>query len=1790
MGTPGEQGKSEDTTEEEEEEEAEREKADETAEVIKNLKVKLTQRKGVITRHVSKLRRLVSQRSKGELSYHMSKCELSFDEFEELFDVFRMTSNYVDDGTFNESWFADVLEGYLKEYGRASAFLDSCVVPDTNPPCPKTDQETKPISCTVAKSPSVPTNPDSNTSSKNLLDDLNSVINLPKVEIVPFDGDPLRYHAFINSFMINVDRVCSDPDAKIARLISCTRGSALEAIRGVQIKGGEEGYKRALARLKELFGSKHCVTQAVVSQLVTGKPAKSADHVRTLSYQLTTAHDILSDLDALDEVNSQIIIRMIVDRLPSFGVRKWEKKQLDSKKKDGCYLKFPALVDFVKDLESDMNDPLCGNAAKQNHKALLSAALSEPAAVHEPSFEVTHSVDSQKESFKSLDLKQAKKNRPSKNVVAHTDSSAHAVESNKKEPCALCGQAHFLTRCDEFKRMSVSDRLSFVKQKRFCFNCLRAGHGASRCTFHNRCLVCNEKHSAFLHSDQMSSSVVNISHFKDGNERNYNTHTFLPVVRVRVNDAMWVLAALDTCSTSTFCSRSLADALALPETPCFYRLGTLSGESSTSSSLVTFEVSSCSLDDSVRLSGVKVIDSIPVPSGHISIEKYPHLQGIDLSANIDCRRVDLLIGQDNADFLIPLEIRRGKAGEPHAVKYKFGWTLNGCTTASQTAAYDIVCHYVSGVIQDAKLPCDWHRDLDKLWAIEHDQGDYAMSVSDHEVISFWDQHCKKNGAHYEIPIPWKDISDPLPNNFCVAKKRLDSLLGRLSREGIYDRYDREIQNLLDDGYAEVVPPAALRSATRVWYLPHHCVFNPNKPDKMRIVFDCASRFQGKSLNERCHQGPDLINSLFAILLRFRLYCFAIQADIKAMYHQVKVPLCDRDALRFLWVRNDCTIHLRMTSHLFGGIWCSAISTYALRRTVLDHEGALLLLKQVVLRSMYVDDCLLSVSSKEDASLVINDLPVLLRTGGFELTKFVVNDPDLLRDIPVMHRAKEVHEFSSKSVGKALGVKWKIQEDAFVYSIASSTGDRPLTRRLILKFVSSLFDPIGLISPWLLHGRLLFQMATRLKVSWDEQVPEDLAKDWDTWIQSLRTVNALSFPRCLITPIFLNGYYEYHVFCDASESAYGVCIYLRCSSAAGRICSNLFVAKAFVAPVMRHSIPRLELQAAYKAVTLAATVIRESDLSLCPVYFWTDSMIVLGYISNESFRFRTFVANRISTIHSLSKISQWRHVKTDDNPSDLLTRPNLHSSFQMDFWMHGPDWLERPNAFWMKNVDPVSLSEDDSELVREKQSACITEPRSEGYLDLLYRQLSSWTGMFRCVAWMRRFVASFKGVIRGPLSSVELHDARTVILRDVQRKVFPREYDALLRGSALHKSSHILRLNPYLDPVGVMRVGGRTGQHPIILSHDHPVSEGIVRHFHSNCHCGIEWTLAMVREKFWLTKSRRLIRKVIAACIKCKKLSAKPAGQLMADLPPERLQPNSPPFLFVGLDAFGPYNVAYKRSSVKRYGCIFTCMTTRAIHVEMLYSLDADSFLCAFKRFIARRGCPRKVFSDNGGNFVAGERELRKAFAHNARRTLAPYSSMRDIEWQFNPPAAPHMGGVWERMVGVFKRVFKGIISPSTRLTDEILSTVFSEVESIVNGRPLTKLSDDPRDLSPLTPNHLLLLRQSEPHPVVGTASDMFRCRWRFVQHLATAFWNRWVKEYLPLLQHRSRWRTPMVDIKVNDLVLVAESNLPRGLWPLAIVEEVFKGRDGRVRSATVRTRAGSFKRPVVRLVRLEVDG
>ena len=305
---------------------------------------------------------------------------------------------------------------------------------------------------------------------------------------------------------------------------------------------------------------------------------------------------------------------------------------------------------------------------------------------------------------------------------------------------------------------------------------------------------------------------------------------------------------------------------------------------------------------------------------------------------------------------------------------------------------------------------------------------------------------------------------------------------------------------------------------------------------------------------------------------------------------------------------------------------------------------------------------------------------------------------------------------------------------------------------------------------------------------------------------------------------------------------------------------------------------------------------------------------------------------------------------------------------------------------------------------------------------------------------------------------------------------------------------------------------------------------------------------------------------------------------MADLPLERTLPDLPPFSSVGVDYFGPIEVRRGRSMCKRYGVIFTCLSSRAVHLEMATSLDTDACINALRRFMSRRGQVTHMLSDNGTNFVGSERELREALAKLNHSKIQGALLQHGIKWSFNTPAASHHGGVWERVIRMIRKVLNSVLRLQT-LDDDGLHTVLCEVEAILNDRPITKLSEDPNDLEPLTPNHILLLKgKPAVPPGLFVKQDLYvKRRWRQVQYLSDLFWKRWVQEYLLLLQERQKWSQGKRSLAAGDIVLVVDSTAPRGSWLLGKVLETFPDKHGFVRSVRLKTKSSIMERPVTKL-------
>ena len=648
---------------------------------------------------------------------------------------------------------------------------------------------------------------------------------------------------------------------------------------------------------------------------------------------------------------------------------------------------------------------------------------------------------------------------------------------------------------------------------------------------------------------------------------------------------------------------------------------------------------------------------------------------------------------------------------------------------------------------------------------------------------------------------------------------------------------------------------------------------------------------------------------------------------------------------------------------------------------------------------------------------------------------------------------------------------------------------------------------------------------------------------------------------------------------------------------------------------------MELTAATVAVRADKMLRNELEIQIDSSEFWTDSMSVLRYIRNQTSRFHTFVANRLTVIHDGSNVENWHYVNTKLNPADLASRGlPVDKNKWTKLWIMAPDFLWSVQNHWPEYpMLSVELNEDDPEVKRVKVNSVVVESKDvEIEMDVINKLInkhSSWFKLKKSVAWILKVRKELLRRVRyknnsqeeksrsrtldfNKISVDELEEAERAILMFVQRNIFPEEIKMLKNGN-IKRNSTIRKLDPILEN-GVLRVGGRLhkscmpaeSKHPAILPKGHHLSTLILRKTHEDLkHAGRNHMLSTLRQQYWIVNAPSAIRKLLSKCVTCRRYKAPVGEQKMANLPEDRVTPDEPPFTRVGVDYFGPFMVQVKRSRVKRYGAIFTCLASRAIHIEVAHSLDTDSYINALRRFIARRGQVTKMLSDNGTNFIGAERELRQAIGQWNLDQINQAMLQRNIDWKFNPPAGSHFGGVWERLIKSIRSAVNSTVREQV-LDDERLNTLMCEVEAVLNSRPITKNSDQCNDLEALTPNHLLTLKSMPnlPPGLFDQSDNYCRRRWRQIQYMANLFWKRWSHEYLPLLQERQKWHEVKRNIKIGDVVLIVDSNAPRNSWPMGVIVETMPDSLGLVRQVKEKTVTNILVRPIDKLcVILEMD-
>ena len=690
--------------------------------------------------------------------------------------------------------------------------------------------------------------------------------------------------------------------------------------------------------------------------------------------------------------------------------------------------------------------------------------------------------------------------------------------------------------------------------------------------------------------------------------------------------------------------------------------------------------------------------------------------------------------------------------------------------------------------------------------------------------------------------------------------------------------------------------------------------------------------------------------------------------------------------------------------------------------------------------------------------------------------------------------------------------------------------------------------------------------------------------------------------------------------------------------AGEYHVSLVTAKSRVAPLRSVTIPRLELTAATISVKVGAMVKEELDYGDLQIFYWVDSTIVLGYISNDTARYPTYVRNRLRVVHHYANKKSFRYVSSEENPADFASRGlSPRSTEKVSRWFGGPLFLWKGEDEWPVNI-AGSLEGCEMEDAPITVNKILTSEEFE-LLSVLEPRFSSWYRLVRTVAYLKRMAQAVKlsckvskertnnksaGLVpillKSALEVSDIQSAEILVLKLTQLKYLQPELEILSKVNAeggrrkckeVKKASSLSSLDPFVDSEGLIRVGGRLNnslleskvKNPLVIPKGSVASALLVRKAHLEvAHCGRCSTLNRLREDgLWVVGANSAVKSHIFKCRTCRELRGKLGEQKMADLPSERVVP-SPPFTHCGADAFGPYIVKEGRKEVKRYGCIFTCLALRAVHIEVMTKLDTDTFIQALRRFIARRGQVSSIKTDNGTNFTGAEKELKAALEEMDHIKISEFLLAKDCEWivwKKNPPEASHMGGVWERQIRSIRTILTALMkNHSSMLTDESLRTLMTEVEAIINSRPLTvDTLNDPLSPIPLSPIQLLTFKSDVVFPPPGKFDrpDVYsRKHWRRVQYLANEFWSRWKSEYLASLQERQKWTKKSRNFLVGDVVLVKDSNIftKRNGWPMALIEEVLPSNDDLVRQVKLRVaykqenKTRTLVRPITKLVLL----
>lgn len=1609
-------------------------------------------------------------------------------------------------------------------------------------------------------------------------------VRLPSIELPSFSGHYEEWLSFSETFkaLIHLNESLNDVQ-RFHYLRSALKGEAASIIESLELIASN--YSVAWSLLENRYKNKRIIIQKHVKSLFE-LPSIEKDGGQSLRQLLDGSQKHIRALKALDQPTDSwdtLLLHIVTSKLSLSLQKEWELTT-----KPDTLPTFNELTEFM-----------------QRRCQILESSNSKSSQ--------------QKLNIPTFRAKQGNK-------------SCFVVQQPN---CRLCNGNHAVYQCQDLLKRPNDERYQKLRQAGLCFNCLKPGHTTTDCSS-RKCKLCFKKHNTVLHPSASETPRRVGPSPKETNHKEkkeiVSAHTAVPdqTSHVLLSTAVVVVvgptgkqlrcrALIDNGSQSCLMTEHVRQQLGLHKLSSADEVSGVNNIPINTNGKSAATVKSCITNYKVNLT-FNVVPKITsnLPRENLNLTKFKIPNNVTLAdpsfALTD--RIDLLLGQEIFFDIICIGQIKTK-GLPTLQKTRLGWIVGGKIEEEMSHNFNeqIGCFLTT----TEKISSQ----LQQFWKIEEPSS--KLHVTSEEKMCedlYLQQTTREQGGRYCVQMPLKSNPIVLGTSKEIAEKRFLQTERRLQRDPILkEQYCTFMDEYEQMGHMKRVDDA-VDQASPQYFLPHHPVLkDTSTTTKLRVVFDASAKTSsGLSLNDIQYVGPTVQSDLFSILLRFRLYTYVMTADLEKMYRQISIHESQRKLLQIFW-RNDPSEPLQtfsMNTVTYGTASAPYLATRTLNQLVTDEGYSFPAASEAVKQDFYVDDLLTGTHTIEDGLKLQDELIQLLGKGQFNLRKWNSNSVELLNRLPDHLLEMKPQEFTSnqESTRKTLGLWWDSRNDVFHFK-HSPLGDKAhrvnhLTKRILLSEIARLFDPLGLVSPVVVRAKVQLQELWKLQISWDEALPMSLYTEWKQFLYCLDKLNELTIPR-QVTLTVPGNEYEVVGFSDASEKAYGCAVYLIHKDKSGNTKSSLICSKSRVSPLKTISIPRLELCAAILLAETVQNVIQALCLTITKTTYFTDSTVVLAWINSEPARWTTFVANRVSKIQSITSAEDWQHVKTNENPADLVSRgAKAETLAKNSLWWEGPAWLAKNGGSW-----PCTTLKFPSKIPEEKSikiQTFLVQEHENFTLNRLINRFSSFGKICRILALSFRFIKNLKtkpeinqdDIEDECLRPSELRHARNFILRYVQKQGFNFELHLLKKKKSIchGQSSRILSLAPFLDEDGLIRVGGRLQKsklnfdekHPILLPKDHKITESIIREEHlRNMHCGPQMLLYSVRQQYWPVNGREITRKITRQCIRCFKARPKVAQQMMGQLPENRVNPGRT-FLHTGVDYCGPFYVKHSRRrgarTTKCYAAVFVCLATKALHIELVSDLTTDAFIAALRRFVSRRGVPLEVHSDNGKTFVGAKRELRELqdFLTNEANTVVKKASEEGVSWKFIPPYSPHMGGIWEAAVKSLKHHLKRIVGAAA-LTFEEMATVLCQIEAVLNSRPLTPLSNDPCDLNVLSPAHFLTggSLKALPEPSLMHLPESRLSRWQRLQQLVQHFWARWSSEYLSNLQQRKKWTKQTQNISVGSLVLLKEDNTPPLSWCIGRVTKLHSGSDGLTRVVRVKTSLGEVTRSVSKICPLPID-